>query len=96
MAKRKTTPKAEQVAGASLSAGSVLLWRATRPLTVQEHADLSDKLRHEAEATGINIVLVPFTVEPEAGDTTQEPASPPDGDSPPADPDVKADAADDE
>jgi len=63
---RKEKPAAEQVAGLDLANGSdqtVLVWKATRPMTEAEHQSLSAKLRYEARQTGLNIVLIPYSVE---------------------------------
>lgn len=67
MTKRKpATPDAEQVTGVDLSTDmTVIIWKATRPLTVDEHETLSAKLRFESQESGIPIVLVPFSVEAE-------------------------------
>ncbi|WP_220376450.1 hypothetical protein [Cohnella lupini] len=62
----KKTPDAVMVEGVDLSKKAdqtVMIWKATRPLTDREHEQLSDRLRYESEKTGINIVLVPFSVE---------------------------------
>lgn len=66
MGRRKAGPDAVPVTGLDLSTKpdqTVITWKATRPLTVEEHKDLSEKLRFEAETTGLNIVLIPFSVE---------------------------------
>lgn len=44
---------------------TVILWKVTRPITTKEHTYLSNKLRHEAEKSGQNIILVPYSVEAE-------------------------------
>lgn len=44
---------------------SIVLWKATRPLTQDEHEQLSQKLRHEQEQSGVKVILVPFSVEVE-------------------------------
>lgn len=51
--------------GEELAPGAVLIWKATRPMSALEHESLSKKLRSEAAATGLNIVLVPFSVSQE-------------------------------
>lgn len=64
--KRIKNEDAVKVTGVDLSIKpdqTVIVWKATRPLTVQEHQDLSEKLRSESEQTGLAIVLVPFSVE---------------------------------
>lgn len=44
---------------------TIILWKVTRPITTKEHMYLSNKLRHEAEKSGQNIILVPYSVEAE-------------------------------
>lgn len=67
MAKRKVAgTEATEIKGMDISSSpdqSVLLFKANRPLTVQEHEELSQKLRHEEENTGLKIVLVPFSLD---------------------------------
>lgn len=67
MARRKETEtEVEEIKKEDLSSGpdqSVLLLKANRPLTVQEHEELSQKLRYEEENTGLKIVLVPFSLD---------------------------------
>jgi hypothetical protein len=104
MAKRKpTTPDAEKVTDVDLSTQedmTVIIWKATRPLTIEEHEHLSAKLRYESKESGIPIVLVPYSVDAEEGavalnegetdsDKTNEAANQPDAKDP-------ADQADDE
>jgi hypothetical protein len=55
MAKRK-----EQVVKLREQDGIVYL-KAICRLTEEEHKTLSDRLRYEAQQSGVNIVLVPFT-----------------------------------
>ncbi|WP_242842035.1 hypothetical protein [Ruminiclostridium cellobioparum] len=58
-----------------LSSGTdqtVLIFKANRPLTVQEHEELSHKLRYEEENTGLKIVLVPFLLDVTDGDQDDE------------------------
>jgi hypothetical protein len=50
-AKEKTIKLKEQ--------DGVVYFKAIRPLTLEEHQQLSDKLRYEAEKSGLNIVLIP-------------------------------------
>ena len=38
----------------------IVYLKAIRPLTQEEHENLSAKLRFEAEKSGVNIVLIPF------------------------------------
>ena len=67
MARRKETEtEVEEIKKEDLSSGpdqSVLFLKANRPLTVQEHEELSRKLRYEEENTEIKIVLVPFSLD---------------------------------
>ncbi|MEF3313321.1 hypothetical protein PV433_31005 [Paenibacillus sp. GYB004] len=44
---------------------TVILWKATMPLSESEHEELSNKLRFEQENSGVKIVLVPYSVSPE-------------------------------
>jgi protein tyrosine phosphatase (PTP) superfamily phosphohydrolase (DUF442 family) len=50
--------------------GETVFFRVKRPMTEEEHNLLSDRVRFEAEKSGLNIVLVPYTcdVEFEASD----------------------------
>jgi hypothetical protein len=41
----------------------VIFMKANRPLTVQEHKDISGKLKAEEERTGLKFVLVPFSLD---------------------------------
>lgn len=64
--KKEVVDQAEQIQNIELSNSTertVVLWKATRPLTVQEHEELSAKLKIEGEKTGLTIMLVPFSVE---------------------------------
>lgn len=54
---------AEKVEEVKIGETTVLVWRATRPLSEAEHQQLSQKLRYESEQSGARIVLVPFSVE---------------------------------
>jgi|GEM_PF-2343411 len=86
---------AEKVEEVKIGETTVLVWRATRPLSEAEHEQLSEKLRYESEQSGARIVLVPFSVEwgvdakqtaqddPEGGEKATEPVSEsPDGNPP--------------
>lgn len=44
---------------------TVLLWKATMPLSDSEHEHLSNRLRFEQEHSGVKIILVPYPVEAE-------------------------------
>lgn len=43
----------------------VVIWRANRPLTEQQHEELARKLQIEQERTGLKVMLVPNSVETE-------------------------------
>lgn len=61
---KKETPPATEIK----QADGVIYLKANRPLTVREHEELSQKLRFEMGQTGLNIVLVPFTLDPVEGE----------------------------
>ncbi|MFT9496613.1 hypothetical protein [Anaerosolibacter sp.] len=68
---KKKASEAELIVGVDLGSKEseqVVIWKATRPLTVKEHEEISQKLRYEAEQTGLKIVLVPFSVDLTVGD----------------------------
>jgi hypothetical protein len=44
-----------------------VFFKAKRPLTEDEHKLLSNWIRHESKKSGVNIVLVPFSVDLEVG-----------------------------
>jgi hypothetical protein len=65
MAKAKKKPEAETV-GVDLSNSkdeTVVIWKATKPLTDTQHEQLRAKLEREQAATGVKIMLVPYIVE---------------------------------
>lgn len=74
---RKT--KAAPIEGAEMkneAEETVVLWKATMPLSVEEHQQLSAKLRHEQERSGVRILLVPFSADAEIStEPAQEPAT---------------------
>ena len=93
MARKKANP----VEGLELQNGQgeqVMVWKATIPLSVEEHAQLAAKLQMEHERSGVKILLVPYSVDaevvaeqkpaggvggnPETGDTG-EPGKKPEG-----------------
>ena len=41
----------------------VIIFKALRPLDEKEHRQLSDKIRYEAEKSGLKVVLMPYTCE---------------------------------
>lgn len=68
--KKSDVLPAQPLIGVDISTNSdktVIVWKATRPLTVKEHESISAKLRAEAKATGLNILFVPHSVEMEVG-----------------------------
>lgn len=44
---------------------TVLLWKATIPLSDAEHEQISNRLQFEQERSGVKIILVPYSVQPE-------------------------------
>ncbi|AIQ26956.1 hypothetical protein P40081_01080 [Paenibacillus sp. FSL P4-0081] len=86
MAKKTQAAKIEGVDLSNQASETVLLWKATRELSAEEHEQLSIKLRQEQEHAGIKIVLVPLSVDAEvteqtadelAAEATTEPAAEP-------------------
>lgn len=72
MAKKTQAAKIEGVDLSNQASETVLLWKATRELSAEEHEQLSIKLRQEQEHSGIKIVLVPLSVDVEATELTAE------------------------
>lgn len=73
--RKEKMPEVTEIKGFDLSSGpeqSVLIFKANRPLTVQEHEELSQKLRYEEENTGLKIVLVPFSLDVVDGEANDE------------------------
>jgi hypothetical protein len=64
MARRKAdneeVKEVEQVAEAT---EKTIIFKATRPLTTEEHKQLSDKIRYENEKSGVKVVLMPYSCE---------------------------------
>lgn len=82
MAKKQQVTKIEGIEASALTGETVLLWKATRELSAEEHEQLSNKLRLEQEHAGIKIVLVPLSVNIEVtvqtvSDPVAEPAKEP-------------------
>ncbi|MDP4095468.1 hypothetical protein OIN60_01505 [Paenibacillus sp. P96] len=50
----------------------VVIWRANRPLSEQQHEDLARKLQAEQERTGVKVMLAPNSVDVEIGTDTVE------------------------
>jgi len=59
MAKAKKKPEAEPAG----ELAGVMLWKATKPLTEAQHEQLRAKLEKEQAATGVRVMLVPYSVE---------------------------------
>jgi len=72
MARKKSDPEAIQT-GIQLPDGGVIVWQANRPLSEEEHEQLSNKLRFEQAQSGINIMLLPYTVKAAVADTGNTP-----------------------
>jgi len=66
---------AKLVEGIQLENGQgqqVMVWKATIPLSVEEHEQLAAKLQMEQERSGVKIIFVPYSVDVEvAGDREQ-------------------------
>ncbi|MDU4696398.1 MAG: hypothetical protein E6Y08_11320 [Paenibacillus sp.] len=50
----------------------VVIWRATRPLNEHQHKELARKLESEQERSGMKVMLVPNSVEPEIGASLED------------------------
>jgi 2,3-bisphosphoglycerate-independent phosphoglycerate mutase len=50
----------------------VVIWQANRPLTEQQHEELSRKLQSEQDRTGVKVMLVPNSVDVEIGIVMEE------------------------
>ncbi|AIQ17065.1 hypothetical protein H70357_10635 [Paenibacillus sp. FSL H7-0357] len=78
MAKKSQATKIEGVDLSNQASETVLLWKATRELSAEEHEQLASKLRLEQEHAGIKIVLVPLSVDVELSTIpTSDPADEP-------------------
>ncbi|WP_416149499.1 hypothetical protein ACM26V_00420 [Salipaludibacillus sp. HK11] len=62
--KRKAYPNSSTVEEVSEEKG-IIFFKAKKKLTDTEHKNLSKKIRQEMKETGLEIVLVPFSVEHE-------------------------------
>ena len=58
----KIDPEPVEIKGAEVEA---LIFKADRPLTPGEFKTLSNMLKHEQEATGLKIVLIPYSAKVE-------------------------------
>ena len=38
-----------------------IVYQVTRPMTFEEHMELSRRLRHEQEQSGVKVVLLPYS-----------------------------------
>lgn len=82
MAKKTPATKIDGIEVAAITGETVLLWKATRELSAEEHEQLASKVRFEQEHAGIKIVLVPLSVDVELtiqtpADTAAEPTAEP-------------------
>jgi hypothetical protein len=50
----------------------VVIWRANRPLTEQQHEEIARKLEVEHERSGLKVMLVPNSAEVEIGVNLEE------------------------
>lgn len=50
----------------------VIIWRANRPLNETQHDDLVRKLKAEEKRTGVEILLVPYSVDVEVAAELKE------------------------
>lgn len=61
--KKKSALDAELIESVDLSSSpdeTVIIFKATRPLTEAEHEQLSQKVRYENEKSGVKVVLMPY------------------------------------
>lgn len=56
--KKKVADKAEVV---KETTEKTIVYQATRPMTFEEHMELSRRLRHEQEQSGVKVVLLPYS-----------------------------------
>lgn len=71
MAKSKAAEKLVTVKAAV----PVVIWRANRPLTDEQHEELARKLRAEQQHVGVELLLVPYSTDVEiAIDETTDPS----------------------
>ena len=57
-AKKKTNDDAEVV---KETTDKTIVFQATRPMTYEEHMELSKRLRYEQEQSGVKVVLLPYS-----------------------------------
>lgn len=57
-AKKKVADKAEVV---KETTEKTIVYQATRPMTFEEHMELSRRLRYEQEQSGAKVVLLPYS-----------------------------------
>jgi hypothetical protein len=60
LAAKKKTSEAEVV---KETEAKTIIFKATRPLTEEEHKQLSNKIRYENEKSGVKVVLMPYSCE---------------------------------
>jgi hypothetical protein len=66
---RKNAKQVESIHLQNSKGEQVMVWKATIPLSVEEHAQLATKLQMEQERSGVKIILVPYSVDVDmAGD----------------------------
>ncbi|MEC0107264.1 hypothetical protein P4H27_09980 [Paenibacillus taichungensis] len=74
----------------------VVIWRANRPLTDDQHAELSRKLKSEQQGVGVELLLVPYSTDVEiAIDQTEETTDPKPATEPKNEPDKTEDKTED-
>ncbi|MEK4381170.1 hypothetical protein NSS70_04530 [Aeribacillus sp. FSL K6-2848] len=56
--KKKTIDEVEVV---KETTEKTIIYQVTRPMTFEEHIELSKRLRHEQEQSGVKVVLLPYS-----------------------------------
>jgi hypothetical protein len=56
--KKKTNDEVEVV---KETTEKTIVFQAKRPMTFEEHMELSKRLRHEQEQSGVKVVLLPYS-----------------------------------
>lgn len=56
--KKKTIDEVEVV---KETTEKTIIYQVTRPMTFDEHIELSKRLRHEQEQSGVKVVLLPYS-----------------------------------
>lgn len=57
-AKKKVADEAEVV---KETTEKTIVYQVTRPMTFEEHMELSRRLRYEQEQSGVKVVLLPYS-----------------------------------